>query len=232
MKPWELIEKAKTVGGTEVTLHRRGDEWMVRCEGAVLMWSQQHGSADVLAKLALRKLEAPRDVFVGGLGLGYTARAALDLLPRAGRLTVAEFTPAIAEWNRTHVGHLAKRPLDDPRTTLFSGDAVAHIYASKALYDALLLDIDNGPDAMVHASNRGLYGDRGIAACFQALRPGGVLAVWSAAPDDRYLKRLELAGFVASSSKVAAGGIHGGPRDVIFLGVRPVPKETKKYYQR
>jgi spermidine synthase len=143
-------------------------------------------------------------------------------LPSAGRLVIAEFTPAIVEWNRQHVGEFARRPLDDPRTQLHLGDAVAHLRGAHAIYDALLLDIDNGPSALVHESNQTLYGDKGVAACFAALRPGGVMTVWSASGDDGYLKRLVRAGFVATAEIAGARtGSGRGVRHVIFVALRP-----------
>ncbi len=228
MQPWLEIARARAPDGTELRLDRRGDEWVVRCDGRVLMSTRQHGSEEALALLAFAQAPHAQDVFVGGLGLGFTARAALEKLPREGRLLIAEFTPEIVEWNRQHVGEFARRPLDDPRTRLHVGDAVAHLLRAHELYDALLLDIDNGPSALVHASNEALYGDKGVAACFAALRPGGVLTVWSASGDDGYLMRLERAGFMARAEFAGArAGSGRGVRHVIFVAVRPRAQSSK-----
>src|SRR5512132_113233 len=116
MLPWQIVARAAGPGGAEWTLARRGDEWVVRAGGRVLMSSRQHGSEEALAALALAKVERPRTVLLGGLGLGFTLRAALDRLPVGARVVVAELVPALAEWNRAHVGALAGRPLEDPRT--------------------------------------------------------------------------------------------------------------------
>jgi len=220
VKPWQTIEKARAPDGTEMALCRRDDEWVVRYDGKVLMSSRQHGSEEAMAAMALRRAAHRRAILVGGLGLGYTVRAALDRMPVDGKVVVAELTPALLDWNRRLVGHLAGRPLDDPRTHVHVGDAVRRILEAKGAYDAILLDIDNGPGSMVHDANHRLYGPRGIAACKEALREGGVLAVWSAHHDDRYVERLERAGLAAEAEVVPARGREGGQRHVIFLGVK------------
>jgi spermidine synthase len=220
VKPWETIEKALAPDGTEMVLARRDDEWVVRYGGKVLMSSRQHGSEDALAALALEKAAHRRAVLVGGLGLGFTVRAALDRIPTDAKVVVAELTPALLDWNRRLVGKLAGRPLDDPRTRVHIGDCVQRIQEAHGAYDAILLDIDNGPASMVHEANHRLYGPAGIAACRGALREGGVLAVWSAHHDERYLERLQRAGFEASARIVPARGDAGGLKHVIFLGVK------------
>jgi spermidine synthase len=194
MKPWETVARALSPDGTEMTLSRRDDEYVVRYGGKVLMSSRQHGSEDALAELALSRAAHRRAVLVGGLGLGFTVRATLDRIPVDSKVVVAELTPALVEWNKTFVAKLAGRPLDDPRTRLHVGDAVRRIHEAKGAYDAILLDIDNGPGSMVHEANHRLYGPAGIAACREALREGGCLAVWSAHHDERYLERLSRAG--------------------------------------
>jgi spermidine synthase len=220
VKPWETVEKALAPDGTEMVLARRDDEWVVRYDGKVLMSSRQHGSEDALAALALERVRQRRSVLVGGLGLGFTVRAALDRLPVDAKVVVAELTPALLDWNRRLVGKLAGRPLDDPRTHVHVGDAVARIREAKGAYDAILLDIDNGPGSMVHEANHRLYGPAGIALCRDALRDGGCLAVWSAHHDDRYLERLQRCGFEAQARVVPSRGALGGLKHVIFLAVK------------
>ena len=220
MKPWETIEKALAPDGTEMVLARRDDEWVVRYGGKVLMSSRQHGSEDALATLALPRAAHRRAVLVGGLGLGFTARAVLDRIPVDSKVVVAELTPALLDWNRRLVGKLAGRPLDDPRCHVHIGDCVTRIQEAKGAYDAILLDIDNGPSSMVHESNHRLYGPSGIGACRAALREGGVLAVWSAHHDERYLERLQRGGFEAEAKIVPARGEAGGLKHVIFLAVK------------
>jgi predicted O-methyltransferase YrrM len=220
VKPWETIEKAAAPDGTEMVLAHRDGEWVVRYGGKVLMSSRQHGSEDALAALALAKVRQRRAVLVGGLGLGFTVRAALDRLPVDAKVVVAELTPALLDWNRRLVGKLAGRPLDDPRTHVHIGDCVQRIHEAKGAYDAILLDIDNGPASMVHESNHRLYGPSGIAACRAALKDGGCLAVWSAHHDERYLDRLQRSGFAAETKIVPARGDAGGLKHVIFLAVK------------
>ncbi len=222
MKPWETIDRARVPDGTELVLAHRDGEWVVRYAGRVLMSSRQHGSEDALAELALARVTSPRTVLVGGLGLGYTLRAALDRVPPDGRVVVAEISRELVQWNRGPVAHLAGRPLDDPRTRLQVGDVAARIAEARGAFDAILLDVDNSPSSMVLAGNDRLYGARGVAACRDALRAGGVLAVWSAGPDDAYRERLSRAGMEAEAVPVPARGTGGrGARHVLFLARRP-----------
>lgn len=221
MLPWRIEDRAAGPDGAEWTLARRGDEWVVRAGGRVLMSSRQHGSEEALAAIALAKVARPRTVLLGGLGLGYTLRAALDRLPKDARVVVAELVPALVAWNRGPAGNLAGRPLEDPRTRLQRGDVLARIAEAKGAFDAILLDVDNGPSAVSHAANDRLYGDAGVRACRDALRAGGVLAVWSAGPDERYRARLEKAGLAAEVHAVPArAGTSKGVRHVVFVGVK------------
>jgi spermidine synthase len=160
-------------------------------------------------------------VLLGGLGLGYTLRAALDRLPHDARAILVEVVPAIVEWNRGPLAELAGRPLDDPRVRLQVSDVRARIAEARGAFDAILLDVDNGPSALVQAGNDALYGDTGVRACRDALRVGGVLAVWSAGPDEHYRARLERAGFAVEEESVPARGTGGGgPRHVVILATR------------
>lgn len=223
MKPWETIEKALAPDGTEMVLARRDDEWVVRYGGKVLMSSRQHGSEDALAELALPKARHRRAVLVGGLGLGFTARAALERVPTDSRVVVAELTPALLDWNRRLVGKLAGRPLDDPRCRVHLGDVMDRIAESRGAWDAILLDVDNGPGSMVHEANHRIYGHGGVAACHAALAEGGVLAVWSAHHDEPYLRRLQQGGFQATARVVPSRGAAGGLKHVLFLAVKAPP---------
>lgn len=224
MIPWETIDRAVVEDGTELTLARRGEEWVVRAAGRVLMSSRQHGSEEALAEEALSRVARPRTVLVGGLGLGYTLRATLDRLPPDGRAIVAEISPQLVAWNRGPLAHLAGRPLDDPRTRLQVGDVASRIAEAKGAFDAILLDVDNSPSSMVLAGNDRLYGDRGVRICRDALRAGGVLAVWSAGPDDAYRERLANAGLEAEARVVPARGAGArGARHVLFIGRKGGP---------
>lgn len=225
MQPWEVLDRARAPDGAELVLARRGDEWVVRAGGHVLMSSRTHGSEEALATLALERVARPRAVLLGGLGLGFTLRALLDRLPPDAKVVVAELIPELAAWNRGPAAALAGHPLDDPRVRLQLGDVLGRIAESRGAYDAILLDVDNGPSALTHASNDRLYGEAGVRACRGALRQGGALAVWSAGPDERYRSRLERAGLEARAVTVPARGLKpggaGGVRHVVFVATAP-----------
>lgn len=157
-------------------------------------------------------------MLVGGLGLGYTLRATLDLLPADATVVVAELIPAIVDWHRGPLAALAGNPFADPRVHIEVKDVIATLRSSAGRFDAVLLDIDNGPEAFTESSNAGLYNDRGIAAIRAALKRGGVLAVWSAREDRRFEQRLKYAGFTVEVERVRARLKQGGPRYTIFLG--------------
>jgi spermidine synthase len=217
---WETIDRARAPDGVELVLARRGDEWVVRAAGRVLMSSRAHGSEEALASLGLAAVARPRDVLVGGLGLGFTLRAVLDLLPATARVTVAELVPAVVTWNRGPLAALAGRPLEDPRVRVEAidvGDAVAR---AREAWDAVLLDVDNGPCALAHAANDRLYGREGARALRAALRPGGAVAVWSAGQDSAFLGRLADAGLVPEEHAPRARGGGRGPRHVVVVAKR------------
>jgi spermidine synthase len=228
VRRWETIDRAVAPDGTELVLARRGDEWVVRAGGRPLMTSRVHGSEEALASLALARVPRPRTVLLGGLGLGFTLRAVLERLPEEARAIVVELVPAIVAWNRGLVADLARRPLDDPRVRVQVADVHARIAEARGAFDAILLDIDNGPAALVQRENDALYGDAGIRACRDALRAGGILAVWSAGPDERYRERLERAGFAVDEVTVPARGAGaGGTRHVVFLAARAPRTEPR-----
>ena len=219
MKPWEILGQARTPDGATMTLTRSGDEHVIRVEGQHLMSSRMHGSEDALAALACdraRRLQQPT-VLVGGLGMGFTLRATLDLLPPDARVIVAELLPAVVVWNRTLLGELAGHPLGDPRVAVEVADVGAVMRDNAGRFDAILLDVDNGPSAFTSSDNEGLYDERGLAAARTALTPGGVLAVWSAKDDRRFQQRMREAGFKVEVERVR-GHLKKGPRHVIFVG--------------
>lgn len=222
MLPWEIVDRARAPDGAELQLARRGEEWVVRAGGRVLMSSRVHGSEEALAALALARLpRAPRTVLVGGLGLGFTLRALLDRLPDDARAVVAELVPALVAWNEGPLAHLAGRPLADPRVRLQPRDVLACAAEAERAFDAVLLDVDNGPSALAHAANARLYARKGLQALRRALKAGGVLAVWSAGPDERFLERLEAAGFAAELRQVPGrSGTSKGIRHAVFLATR------------
>ncbi|MGB8931208.1 MAG: hypothetical protein WCC48_08175, partial [Anaeromyxobacteraceae bacterium] len=214
MKPWQTVATSTAPDGAELVLARRDDEWVVRAAGHVLMSSRQHGSEEALAKLALERAAKRRRVLVGGLGLGFTLRAVLDRVPVDASVEVVELLPALVQWNREHCSKLAGRPLDDRRVHVTIGDVRDRLRRARVHFDVILLDVDNGPASLAHPDNDGIYGEVGLATCHGALADGGVVAVWSAQPDERFLKRLGMAGFEAKAVPTAARGEEGGPRHV------------------
>jgi spermidine synthase len=220
VKAMEMLGQARAQDGAVLKLMRRGDEYIILAGGKPLMSSRMHGSEEALATLGCRKaqmLERPH-VLVGGLGMGFTLRAALDLLPAGATIVVAELLPAVVEWNRGTLGSLAGDPLNDSRVRVEIDDVAATLRLHRGEFDAVLLDVDNGPTAFTQSENAGLYDDRGIAAIFAALKADGVAAVWSAHEDGKFEQRLRHGGFRVEVERVRGRMKKGGPRHVIFLG--------------
>lgn len=218
MIPWRELGRAR-VGGKDLVLARRGDEFAMRVGGAELMNSRQHTSEDMLARLAcvgLARSAAPR-VLIGGLGMGFTARAALDVLPPVARVTIVELVPEVVAWNREHLADLARRPLDDPRVTVVQRDVAAVIGESNEAWHAILLDVDNGPDAFTSPANAALYGLKGLMAAKRALVKGGVLGVWSVENDNKFTDRMKGVGFEVDKQRVPARP-SSSVKHVIWLG--------------
>jgi spermidine synthase len=219
MKAWELLGESSTRDGTAIRLQRRDGEYLILANGKPLMSSRLHGSEEALARLgctAVRDVEQPR-VLVGGLGMGFTLRAVLDVLPSSAVVTVAELVPAVIEWNRGPLGALAGNPMRDPRVRIQAIDVGFTLRANPGRFDVVLLDTDNGPAAFTSADNAGLYDNAGVAAAFEALRPGGTLAVWSAWEDRKFEQRLRFYGFLVEVERVRARLRKGGPRHTIFV---------------
>jgi spermidine synthase len=220
VKPWELLGQTRTPEGEEMTLTRHGSEYVILAGGQALMSSRMHGSEESLAMFACaraRTLETPC-CLVGGLGMGFTLRAALDLLPPDATVIVSELVPALVDWNRGPLGALARHPLRDKRVVLEVGDVGALLCGKSGRFDAILLDVDNGPSAFTASRNADLYGDRGLAVARAALKPGGVLGVWSSREDRRFEQRLRYAGFDVTVERVRGRLKKGGPRHTIFIG--------------
>ncbi len=219
MKPWELLGQTRAPDGAELALTLRSGEYVILANGKSLMSSRMHGSEEALAALGCahaRTLPEPR-VLIGGLGMGFTLRATLDLLPRRAVVIVAELIPAVVEWNRGPLGTLAEHPLKDPRARVETGDVLAVMRSHASSFDAILLDVDNGPAAFATSGNAGLYNDAGLGAARNALRSGGVLAVWSARDDRKFEQRLRYAGFRVEVERVRGRLKKGGPRHTIFM---------------
>jgi spermidine synthase len=221
VKPWETLGRARTPDGNELTLVRHPSEWAILIDGERLMTSRMHGSEDALATLGCaraRELPAPR-VLIGGLGMGYTLRAALDTLPARAEVVVAELVPEVVQWNREHLGPLAGFPLDDPRTAVEVADVVEVIRRNPGGFDALMLDVDNGADALVQEGNASLYDAAGIAMSRASLRRGGVIAYWSVSDDPRFERRLKGAGFRVQREHVRSRPTKRGFKHTVLLAL-------------
>jgi spermidine synthase len=220
VNPLEVLGQSRTPDGTDMKLARRGNEFIILANGQSLMSSRMHGSEEALAMFGCRRartLEEPR-VLIGGLGMGFTLRATLDLLPRDAEVVVAELVSAVVDWNRGALGPLAGHPLNDRRARVDVRDVAATLRSQPGQFDAILLDVDNGPAAFASAGNSELYNNGGLASAREALKTGGTLAVWSAREDRKFEQRLRYAGFKVEVERVRGRLKRGGPRHIIFLG--------------
>ena len=208
MIPWKRLDTAQIPGnGGELQLYQRGDEFsIVIAGGGTLMSTRAHGSEDALASLACGKIAGrtrPR-VLIGGLGMGFTLAAALRHLGDDAEVVVAELVPAVVTWNQGPLGEYAGHPLRDARATVRVGDVAKVLKSERRAFDAVLLDVDNGPEGLTRKKNDWLYSSDGLAASCTALRPRGLLAVWSAGPDRDFTERLQKTGFEVTQSRVRA----------------------------
>lgn len=223
MLPWIELATATAPAGDTLRLLRRGDEFSIRLQGGnELMNSRLGGSEEALATLVLDRLAdraAPR-VLIGGLGMGFTLRAAQAIAPPGARLIVAEIVPELVGWARSEMAGVFGDCLSDPRVEVWTGDVGAFIRAKAGVFDAILLDVDNGPDGLTRTGNDALYDKDGLRFARRALTPGGILAVWSAAGDPAFAKRLSQCGFEVSTHAVRAGRARRGSRHTIWIGVR------------
>lgn len=222
MIPWIELDRVPTPSGNgELSLHRRGAEYSIRIGYDELMNSRVHGSEEALASLAFAAL-ARRNVrvLVGGLGMGFTLAAAIAEAGPQAAIEVVELSSAVVEWNRGELGECAGRPLDDPRVSVTIADVCRALRSSPEPYDAILLDVDNGPDGLTESGNDWLYSERGLAATLQATNPGGVVCYWSAGPDERFTRRLQRAGFSVDVERVRARGKRGA-KHTIWVARRP-----------
>jgi spermidine synthase len=224
MIPRKLLDSARTPDNSgQLRLHQRGHDFFISFDGKELMNSRMHGSEELLAELACRPIagRAKARVLIGGLGLGYTLAAALAILQQDAAAIVAELVPAVVRWNRTVLGHLAGYPLNDKRVVVQEHDVCVLLKNEQAGYDAVMLDVDNSPDSMTQKSNDWLYSRAGLPVVYMALRPRGVLTIWSAGPDSGFSKRLRDAGFAVQEKNVGARGSGKGGRHVIWVATRP-----------
>jgi spermidine synthase len=223
MIPWIKIDTARVPGTDgELRLMRRGPEFSIMLGTNELMNSRLSGSEAALATLAARKLEAIKKphLLIGGLGMGFTLRAALAVLGSGARIVVAELVPAVVAWARGPMAEIFGDSLGDPRVSLAETDVNEIIRSPDSKFDAILLDVDNGPEGLTRKANDALYSSAGLNAAYTALRPGGVLAVWSSGPNAAFSKRLRTARFDVNEVQVRATGRGGGARHVIWIATR------------
>lgn len=222
VNPWQLLDRA-TVPGGEGTLRlmKRGSEFSIMAGSTSLMNSRMSGSEEALASLAFARISQQKQphMLIGGLGMGFTLRAALAILPAEAKVTVAELVPAVVAWARGPMAAVFGTSLSDPRVTIREADVGALLHGEK-LYDAILLDVDNGPEGLTRDANDQLYTVAGLRRTLRALRDGGVLAVWSSHTSAPFTKRLAMAGFDVEEARVRARGASGGERHHIWLASR------------
>jgi spermidine synthase len=222
--PWKELDWAEPPGNEgKITLRQRGSEFSIRTADTELMNSRLHGSEDALAELTYSRLKQKEGlrVLIGGLGMGYTLAAALKQSQKDTLISVAELIPAVVRWNRQHLGHLAGEPLDDPRVSIQEEDVAKAISRKKSTWDAILLDVDNGPDGLTQKANDRLYSISGLKTSFAALRPGGILAVWSSGPDEAFTCRLKRCQYQTETLTVRAHKPGKGARHTIWLARKP-----------
>ncbi|HTM76453.1 MAG TPA: hypothetical protein VL133_02330 [Devosia sp.] len=220
MNPWVLIDTAPLPDGRgDIRLIRRAEEFSIMLGTIALMNSRLSGSEEAMSSLTWTRLtnRTTPHMLIGGLGMGFTLRAALAELPATAEITVAELLPAVVTWARGPMAAIFGSCLDDPRVTIKVSDVGRLIKTAKAGYDAILLDVDNGPDGLTVDTNDALYSVAGLKAAKAALRPGGVLAIWASAPDRAFTQRLGRAGFAVEEERVRANGKGRGARHVIWL---------------
>jgi spermidine synthase len=223
MIPWTQIGKARVPGAEiELRLMRRGAEFSMMLGQNELMNSRLSGSEEVLATLVCRQIGSVKrpHILIGGLGMGFTLRAALAVLSAEARVTIAELVPEVIGWARGPMVELFGNSLSDPRANIVEGDVADVIGSSESAFDAVLLDVDNGPEALIRKANDALYDSGGLNAIHRALRPGGVLAVWSSGPNVAFSKRLRAADFGVNEVGVRATTKRSGARHIIWLATK------------
>ena len=223
MIPWEKIDTTRIPGTDgELRLMRRGKEYSIMLGTNELMNSRLSGSEAALATLAAKKIEkvAKPHLLIGGLGMGFTLRAALGVLGSKAQIVVAELVPAVVAWARGPMAEIFGDSLNDSRVSIRETDVTEIIRSHRGAFDAILLDVDNGPEGLTRKANDALYSSVGLQATHTALRPGGVLAVWSSGPNPAFAKRLRGAGFDVNEVQVRATGRGGGARHIIWIATK------------
>ena len=221
---WEKIDQAKIPGEEQViTLQKRGEEFSIRTAGLELMNSRVHGSEDELARLTCNRLKRKTglNLLIGGLGMGFTLASALKHTALDARIIVSELVPAVVLWNREYLGRLSGNPLDDPRVEVKQEDVTKTIRYKKSFWDAVLLDVDNGPEGLTRKDNNRLYSNSGLKASFCALRPGGILSVWSSGDNEAFTRQLTRCGFHTEKKTVRARNSQKGGRHTLWIAQKP-----------
>jgi spermidine synthase len=224
MIPWSLLDTAQIPGGAELRLMRRGGEFSIMLGANELMNSRVSGSEEMLATIVCERIKVRErpSLLIGGLGMGFTLRAALGNLGPDARVVVAELVRGVVAWARGALRDIFGDSLTDPRVTIHEGDVGDLIRPARSKFDTILLDVDNGPQGLVREANDTLYSTKGLTAAHAALRPGGVLAVWSTAADAAFTQRLCKVGFDVEERIARAGRKGGGARHVIWIATRVV----------
>jgi spermidine synthase len=220
LKPWKLLDSTRVPGSdNEMRLYQRDTELSIRVDGAELMNSRASASENALAELGCARIRERRGarVLIGGLGMGFSLRTALDALQPDAQVIVSELVPAVVRWNRDHLGELANHPLRDPRVSVEELDVAKLIRSAQGDLDAILLDVDNGPEGLTRSENDKLYARAGLLAARAALRAGGVLGIWSAAENSAFVQRLRDAAFEVDQISRRGRGMGKGPRHTIWL---------------
>jgi len=223
MIPWLLIDSAVVPGAeVELRLKRRGDEFSMMLGDNELMNSRLSGSEEALATLTCRRIESVKrpNVLIGGLGMGFTLRAALAVLGPEARIVVVELVPSVIAWARGPMAQLFGDSLSDPRASIREADAVDVIRSHDSAFDAILLDVDNGPEALIRKANNSLYDLKGLKTIYRALRSNGVLAIWSSGPNPAFTKRLGDAGFEVNEVNVRATARRKGVHHLIWFATK------------
>lgn len=223
MKPLKLIETAPVPEGSgEFKLFKHDEDYSIRVGFEELMNSRVHGSEDALAEVPLNRLQGkrPKNVLVGGMGMGFTLAKALEVLDSKDRVHIAELSPHIVEWNKTYFEEFNGAPLNDKRVTLTVGDVLSVMKSNRRSFDAILLDVDNGPDGLTKEDNTRIYSRNGLKAAFQALRSGGILAVWSAGESELFTERLKKSNFLVDKWWVRERSNGKGAKHLIWIATK------------
>ena len=218
MKPWNTVGEAVSPDGTRLELVEHDGEYIIKADDLPLMSTRMHFSEMELARLVCTKLKSNAKVMIGGLGLGYTLRSALDLIPKDGVVVQVELVPEVIEWNKGPLGPFNNHPLKDTRTKIVQDDISKVIRQSKNNYDSIMLDVDNGPSTLINERNAWLYTNQGLQSIRKALKNQGKVAIWSANDEPRFISHMKRNGFIAERHHIQAHKGKGGIRHVIFTG--------------